>query len=490
MLARMIVRSGKYGTNSKSLLLSQVRKTAEAIRVTRIHQGLSIDSDDKTDLFAIITTRYGPSEVIQMLHADVGVCADPIDKHVQYAMLALSTWRNDMDSVRSILGSGAELDQYSGTFGSVIYIATTYGNLEIFQLLHQYGAEINGPAGWWRGNCLQTPALGGHVEIVRSLLSGDLGLDLERNDYKPRLKDNLYRMAGNDIDNDLVAAIMCAIRSGNDMVVQDLLKQLKGRPLQLADRTSQRIRKAAIKTCRETCLHAVLRDIRYDSNILGMVLRDAVVAANQIQMKQILAASALQAPEPDWTSCALEYAARFHLVECLNVVLAHGDTISPRSAARIMCSALGSRNHDIVRMLIDHRIGLPYGENSSIPALDFACGPSLRPGQRLRIVKEQAPLSAAAYSYKNLELFKKFIDNGTNLTCNDAGIWALNMAAWGGNIPAVQIFLEAGVDAAAGMPSDPNWTPMKLAAINGRRCLVRFLEQSGHEISVIDPVQV
>jgi hypothetical protein len=33
--------------------------------------------------------------------------------------------------------------------------------------------------------------------------------------------------------NDLVDAVLCAIRSGNNMLVEDLLKQLESRPLQL-----------------------------------------------------------------------------------------------------------------------------------------------------------------------------------------------------------------------------------------------------------------
>jgi ankyrin repeat protein len=107
----------------------------------------------------------------------------------------------------------------------------------------------------------------------------------------------------------------------------------------------------------------------------------------------------------------------------------------------------------------------------------------------LRRVREQAPLSAAACSSENLEFFQKFMDNGTSLIHNDAGIWALNIAAWGGNVVAVQILLEAGVYVAAGMPTDPSWTPVKLAAINGHESVVQLLERSGQENLVIDAVQ-
>jgi hypothetical protein len=334
MLARMIICHGRR--SSGSLLLSEVQKTAKALRATHIQQGLSIGSDDdERDLFAVMIINNGPSQVIQKLHADARVCPEPTSKHVQHAMLALSTYRNDIERVRSILESGAEPDQHSGTFGSVIHTAAAYGHLEIFQLLHQYGAEINGPAGGWRGNCLQTAALGGHAEIVRLLLTGDLGLDLQRNDYKPRLDEYLLRMPGDgEIGNDLVAAILCAIRSGNDMVVEDLLKQLESRPLQLTvifsdDWIFQRILKSPMKNCRETFLQAVLRGIRYNSKILGMCLPNAISEANQIQVNQILTASALQDLQPNWTSSALKYAATFGSVEYLNVVLAHGDKISP-----------------------------------------------------------------------------------------------------------------------------------------------------------------
>jgi hypothetical protein len=238
-----------------------VQKTAKALRATHIQQGLSIGSDDdERDLFAVMIINNGPSQVIQELHADARVCPEPTSKHVQHAMLALSTYRNDIERVRSILESGAEPDQHSGTFGSVIHTAAAHGHLEIFQLLHQYGAKINGPAGSWRGNCLQTAALGGHAEIVRLLLTDDLGLDLQRNDYKPRLDEYLLRMPGDgEIGNDLVAAILCAIRSGNDMVVEDLLKQLESRPLQLTgifsdDWIFQRILKSPMKNFRETFL--------------------------------------------------------------------------------------------------------------------------------------------------------------------------------------------------------------------------------------------
>ena len=81
------------------------------------------------------------------------------------------------------------------------------------------------------------------------------------------------------------------------------------------------------------------------------------------------------------------------------------------------------------------------------------------------------------------------MDNGTSLIHNNAGIWALNIAAWGGNVAAVQILLEAGVNAAAGMPTDPSWTPVKLAAINGHESVVELLERSGQENLVIDAVQ-
>lgn len=167
------------------------------------------------------------------------------------------------------------------------------------------------------------------------------------------------------------------------------------------------------------------------------------------------------------------------LVEYLNIVLAHGDVTSPRSAARILCSALRFRHYDIVHILIARSVGLPHEENSSIPTLGFGNWPRWHPFRRLSSVSEKEPLSAAACSTKNLEFFQKFIDNGTSLTYNDAGICALNMAAWCGNVPAMQILLEAGVDAAAGMPSDPSWTPMKLAAINGRKSVVQLLERSG-----------
>ena len=498
MLARMIICHGRK--SSGSLLLSDVQKTAKALRATHIQQGLSIgNDDDERDLFAVMIINIGPSQVLQKLHVDARVCREPTSKHVQDAMLALSTYRNDIERVRSILESGAEPDQHSGTFGSVIHTAAAYGHLEIFQLLHQYGADINGPVGGWRGNCLQTAALGGHAEIVRLLLSGDLGLDLQRSDFKPRLEELLYRMPGNgDIGNDLVAAILCAIRSGNDMVIEDLIKQLikqlEGRPRQLTgifsdDWIFQRILKSAMKNCRETCLHAALRGTRYNSNILGMCLCNAVSEANQIQVNQILAASTLQDLQPNWTSCALKYAAKLGLVEYLNVILAHGDKLSPFSATCILCSALRSRQHEIVRILIAHRIGIPYGRNSPILALGFAKDPRRRPVGRLRKVREQAPLSAAACLSENLEFFQKFIDNGTSLSHNDAGIWALNIAAWGGNVTAVQILLEAGVDAAAGMPTDPSWTPVKLAAINGRESVVQLLVRWGQENPVIDAVQ-
>ena len=195
-------------------------------------------------------TNKGPSKVIQMLHADAGVCPEPTNEYVQYAMLALSTHRNDIERVRLILESSAELDKHSGTFGSVTHTAATDGHFEIFQSLHQYGADINRPAGGWRGNCLQTAALGGHAEVVCFLLSGDLGLDVQRSDYKPRLKEYLYRMPGKgDIDNDFVGAILCAIHSGNNIVVEDLLKEVDGRRLRLAARMSQRILTTAMETC-------------------------------------------------------------------------------------------------------------------------------------------------------------------------------------------------------------------------------------------------
>ena len=428
------------------------------------------------------------------MHADTGVCPELTDKHVQHAMLALSTYRNGIESVCSILESRAEHGQYSSIFGSITHTAAMYGHFEIFRLLHQNGADINGPAGGWRGNCLQTAALGGHAEIVRLMLTGNLGLDLQRNDYKPRLDEYLDCMPGHRVDNDLMAAILCAIRSGNDMVVEDLLKQVEGLPLQLADRhshlrTSHRILGLAMKTCRETCLQTALRGIRYESTILAMALSNAICAENQTQVNQILAASAWQEPQPDWTRCALEFAADFGLVEYLNVVLAHGDTISPRSAARMLCSILLSRHHDIVHILIARRIGLPYGGDRPIPLLCFGNGPRLRPIRRLGFVMHHAPLSAAACPRKNIEFFQTFINNGTSLTYNDAGVWALNVAAWAGNVAAVQILLEAGVDAAAGMPTDPSWTPVKLAAINGHESVAQLPERSGQEKPVIDGVQ-
>jgi ankyrin repeat protein len=78
-------------------------------------------------------------------------------------------------AVRSLFGSGADVNAQGGRYGSALHAAAEKGHTEIAQLLVDKGADVNAQGGRY-GSALQAAAAGGHTEIAQLLV--DKGTDV------------------------------------------------------------------------------------------------------------------------------------------------------------------------------------------------------------------------------------------------------------------------------------------------------------------------
>ncbi len=96
-----------------------------------------------------------------------------IDPNIPYEMrpsLHAASMTGQLEIVRSLLESGADVNERDKDFGTSLLSASQEGRLEVVQLLIEFGADVNTPdrIGW---TPLQIASRHGHIDVIRLLLN-------------------------------------------------------------------------------------------------------------------------------------------------------------------------------------------------------------------------------------------------------------------------------------------------------------------------------
>lgn len=102
---------------------------------------------------------------------------------VQAAPLHDAVEAGDLDSARSLLAEGADIDELDFRSGTPLHIASVKGEFEIFEMLLGAGADINSKEYSKSETPLHWAALGGNYRIIERLVLAGADIDA-RNDYQ------------------------------------------------------------------------------------------------------------------------------------------------------------------------------------------------------------------------------------------------------------------------------------------------------------------
>ena len=117
--------------------------------------------------------------------------AFPAEPH---ELLAVAAFIEEKKLLKAILQAGADVNGESDTFGTPLKAAAMQGNLDIAQLLIEYGADVNLTSGYdhdfygrseW--TALRACAKRGHIAMVRLLLEPSFGLSTSSYCYESAL---------------------------------------------------------------------------------------------------------------------------------------------------------------------------------------------------------------------------------------------------------------------------------------------------------------
>ena len=99
--------------------------------------------------------------------------------------IRLAIKKGDVERVVELIGSDTELLNLMTPFGTWLHVAASRGELNIVKKLIELGLNINIPGGVYDGGALNEAASGGHIDVVRYILSHGSNLDLSEPEKNP-----------------------------------------------------------------------------------------------------------------------------------------------------------------------------------------------------------------------------------------------------------------------------------------------------------------
>ena len=337
-----------------------------------------------------------------------------------------------LESVKMLLGKGADINAPGGELGSSLIFASNGGYTEIVQLLLEKGADINGPDAVY-GNALTEASSGGYTEIVQLLL--EKGADINA-------RDVVY---GN--------ALTAASTKGYTEIVQLLLE--KGVDINAQGALYVNALTAASSRGYIEIVQLLLEkgaDINAQHAVYGNALTEAS-RGGYIEIVQLLLEKGADINEGALYGNALTTASSGGHIEIVQLLLDNGADLNARSESRFddaLLVAIGKGDEVLAQLLIENGAD---------------------------VTGRDSPLAEA--SYNGLQrVVELILDKNIHVDIQDEYYSrALAAATRGGQRKMVQILLDKGVIINAQVMND---------ALDGGKVVLRqTLRRRGSEPQVL-----
>ena len=419
--------------------------------------------------------------------------------------LKASTLCGDFELVKTLLSCGISPDTpLTGGVASwhtALQLAASQGNIEIFDLLLSYGADINASADahgvYEHGlTALQAAVRGNHMQLVQILLNRGANVNAPasrwgataivaaaRWGHSEMLQFLLY--CGAIINMRDLAEIVAHLSVDTLRSLLDTWTLANAGKLHWTrdkERETALARAVAIPDIRKVRL--LLEYVEYATDEKSSALRLAVRAAwgttsTRTEILETLLASGaevsyLDDPYEGETYTALDYAAYKGNMPILRLLLEHWNGPTAHDKCQALQVAAGERKLDAARLLLDH------GADINAPPLSrVECAP-------------RTALQAAAGN-GDLETVRFFLEAGADVESKvpheDEQGTALQLAAIAGSMSVVTLLIEKGADVHAPALGEDGRTALEGAVEHGRLDVVQLLLNLGVEVAGTRAIQ-
>lgn len=169
-----------------------IEQTGTQMHILNYAVALDVRHENAT----FLQTLLGFNVSAQGVHFDIGVCnltaetwkqliASGADPNHGFFLVDVAQ-RNMLEHVKVLCEAGVLINtsgitNIGATSRTAVQGAVQYGGLQMFQLLLRHGADVEHPAGYWRGaTCLQLAAGAGNIGLVRLLLDRGVKVNEKR----------------------------------------------------------------------------------------------------------------------------------------------------------------------------------------------------------------------------------------------------------------------------------------------------------------------
>ncbi|KAI0272290.1 ankyrin repeat-containing domain protein [Gloeopeniophorella convolvens] len=333
--------------------------------------------------------------------------------------------KGDLDIVQLLINYGANVNA-PGHRRSVLQEAVSNGNLDIIQLLLNHGADVNVEGGLYEGSALQEAVSEGKLNIVELLLNHGAGVNAEGGLYDG-------------------SALQEAVSKRNPEIIQLLLDH------------------GADVNAPGGRYGSALQEVASNGNLeIVLLLLDHGANANapggEYHGTLLDRGADVNAPD-DFHGSVLQKAVSNGRLDIVQLLLNHGADVNVKGGT--LQEAASKGNRDIVLLLLDH-------------GADVNAKGGLYGGSALQ----------EAASNGNLDIIQLLLDHGADVNVPGGHYGsALQGAASNGKLDIVQLLLDRGAD--VNTPGGFYGSALQVAASrNGALELVQLLVDHGADINV------
>ncbi len=363
---------------------------------------------------------------------------------------------NDMDLAAFLVSQGADVNTKNNWGITPLLGASMKGNRELVELLIAHGADVN--MGYWNGTPLLAAAAAGHTDVVTVLIAK--GADINASDNQGR-------------------TALAVAKQGNHNEVVSILRKHGAKEGASAPPED-------VKPMRDNDPPAVPVEPAPSQS-----LHEAAKNGDLAAVKRLIAEGADVNARNDKGETPLHHAAAWGSKDVVEQLISEGadvHTKDGRGRTPLHHAALwGGR--DIAELLISEGAASNEEDNDGQTPLYVAmhCGTPDRKDVVKVLAAEGAGVSAihlAAYM-GDLAKVKSSLDAGVGVNAKDGeGFALLHAAASGGQMEIVEFLIASGADANA--RDNKGATPLHKAARQGRKDVAEVLIAAGADIEVAD----
>ncbi|KAI1667999.1 Ankyrin repeat domain protein [Pyrenophora tritici-repentis] len=275
----------------------------EQIVKTLLDAGADVNAQGGEYGNALQAASFGGHEQVVKTLLDAGADVNGQSGEYGNALQAASA-RGHEQIVKTLLDAGAEVNAQGRPYGNALQAASDRGHEQVVKMLLDAGAEVNAQGGYY-GNALQAASDGGHKQIVKTLLDAGADVNAQGGPYGNALQvvKALFDAGVNAQGGEYGNALQAASVGGHEQIVKTLLD--KGADVNAQGGRYGNALQAASAEGHEQVVKMLLdagADVNAQGGHYGNALQAASFGGHEQVVKMLLDADAHQHQEDDLTS--------------------------------------------------------------------------------------------------------------------------------------------------------------------------------------------